>query len=160
MIVYHGGIQIIEHPIAAAGRARLDFGRGFYVTDIRSQAELWALRMQRIRVEDGVINVYEFNLEKAKKNFNYHHFEHYDNEWLQFIVANRMGQSDIMQYDLIEGGVADDRVIDTIEAYMANLMPLDVALRELARHQPNNQLCISNQQAIDECLKFVESYKL
>ena len=40
----------------------------------------------------------------------------------------------MIQFDFIEDSVAEDRVIDTIEAYMANLMPLDVALRELARH--------------------------
>ena len=51
-------------------------------------------------------------------------------------------------------------VIDTIEAYMANMMTLDVALRELSKYQPNNQLCITNQRVIDECMTFVESYKI
>ncbi len=65
MKVYHGSTAIIEHPIAAAGRERLDFGRGFYVTDIKSQAEIWAERMQRIREEAGVVNVYEFDIDKV-----------------------------------------------------------------------------------------------
>ena len=56
--------------------------------------------------------------------------------------------------------MANDRVIDTVEAYMANLMPLETALRELSKHRPNNQLCITNQKVIDECLVFVESYKI
>jgi hypothetical protein len=43
---------------------------------------------------------------------------------------------------------------------MANMMPMDVALRELARHQPNNQLCIASQQVIDECLLFIDSYHI
>ena len=63
-------------------------------------------------------------------------------------------------YDVIEGGVANDRVIDTVEAYMANLMPLETALRELSRHQPNNQLCIASQKVIDECMTYVESYNI
>ena len=45
-------------------------------------------------------------------------------------------------------------------AYMANLMPLETALRELSRHQPNNQLCIASQKVIDECMRFVESYNI
>lgn len=65
------------------------------------------------------------------KLFRYYRFEHYDNEWLQYIVANRMGHVDIAQYDVIEGGVANDRVIDSVEAYMANLMSLENVLREL-----------------------------
>lgn len=160
MKVYHGSTTIIAHPIAAAGRERLDFGRGFYVTDIKSQAATWAERMQRIREEAGVVNVYEFDIDKVKRDFRYYRFEQYDNEWLQFIVANRVGRDDIAQYDVIEGGVANDRVIDTVEAYMANLMPLEKALRELSKHQPNNQLCVTNQRVIDECLVFVESYKI
>ena len=160
MRVYHGSTAIIEHPIAAAGRERLDFGRGFYLTDIKSQAETWADRMQRIREEAGIVNVYELDVDKVKRDFRYYRFEQYDNEWLQFIVANRVGRDDIEHYDVIEGGVANDRVIDTVEAYMANLMPLENALQELSKHRPNNQLCITNQKVIDECLVFVESYKI
>ena len=160
MRIYHGSTTVIEHPIAAAGREKLDFGRGFYVTDIKSQAELWAERMQRIKQDTGIVNVYEMDIDKAKKEFRYYHFEHYDTKWLQFIVANRMGRDNMEQYDVIEGGVANDRVIDTVEAYMANLMPLENALQELSKHHPNNQLCITNQKVIDECLVFVESYKI
>ena len=160
MKVFHGGTTIIERPIAAAGRLRLDFGRGFYVTDIQEQAVSWAERMQRIREEEGVVNVYEMDTEKIKAAFRYHRFEHYDIDWLQFIVANRMGREDVVQYDVTEGGVANDRVIDTVEAYMSNLMQLETALHELARHQPNNQLCIANQKVIDDHLTFVESYNI
>lgn len=160
MRVYHGGTEVVERPMASAGRRLLDFGQGFYVTDIQSQAETWAKRMQGIREEPGIVNVYELDIEKVKETFRYFRFEHYDNDWLQFIVANRVGRKDVARYDVVEGGVANDRVIDTVEAYMANLMPLDVALRELSRHQPNNQLCIGSQRVIVECLTFVESYKI
>ena len=160
MRVYHGSTTIIERPIASAGRDRLDFGKGFYVTDIQSQADTWAERMSRIKENPGIVSVYEFEVEKAKLNYSYKHFEHYDNEWLQYIVANRTGNTAIEKYDVIEGGVANDRVIDTVEAYIANMMPLETALRELSRHQPNNQLCICSQSVIEECLTFVESYKI
>lgn len=160
MRVYHGSTMVIDLPIAAAGRQRLDFGQGFYVTDIKKQADSWAERMQRIREEQGIVNVYELDIEKVKAAYRYYRFMHYDNEWLQFIVANRVGRKDVEHYDVIEGGVANDRVIDTVEAYMANLMPLETALRELSRHQPNNQLCITSQKVIDECITFVESYNI
>ena len=160
MKVYHGSISIIDRPIANAGRDRLDFGKGFYVTDIQSQAEIWAQRMSRIKNMPGIINVYELDIEEVKRVSSYKHFEHYDNEWLQYIVANRTGNTAIEKYDVIEGGVANDRVIDTVEAYIANLMTLETALKELSRHQPNNQFCICNQAVIDEHLKFIESYKI
>lgn len=160
MIIYHGGTTVIKHLIVAAGRERLDFGKGFYVTDIKKQAEMWADRMQRIREEKGVVNVYEFDIDRVKSQFRFLCFEHYDNEWLQYIVDNRMGVPKVAKYDVIEGGVANDRVIDVVEAYIANLMPLEIALRELSRHRPNNKFCIASQKVIDDCMSFVESYHL
>ena len=160
MIVYHGGTQRIEHPLVHLGRAGLDFGQGFYVTDIRQQAEDWADRMSRIRLEPAIVNEYELNMERVKQAFAYHHFEKYDEEWLRFIVDNRTGTNSGLQYDVVEGGVANDRVIDTVEAYMADLMPLETALKYLSQHQPNNQLCIRLQKVIDECMVFTGSYKV
>ncbi|MBR3110517.1 MAG: DUF3990 domain-containing protein [Prevotella sp.] len=159
MIVFHGSTVVIKQPLVAAGRQRLDFGQGFYVTDIKQQAESWAERMQRIREEAGIVNVYELDMDKVRENYRYYKFEYYDNAWLQFIIANRMGK-DVEKYDVIEGGVANDRVIDTVEAYMANMMTLETALGELSKHKPNNQLCIAKQNVIDTSLVFVESYSI
>lgn len=159
MVVYYGSTIVVDKPIAAAGRERLDFGKGFYITDIKEQAEAWAKRMQRIRQKPGIVNVYELDIDIVRSDFRYLRFDNYDNEWLQFIISNRTGVS-AESFDVIEGGVANDRVVDTIEAYMANLMPLDLALRELAKHKPNNQICILSQKAIDSCLRFVKHYNI
>ncbi len=40
--VYHGAVQEIVSPLVHVGRDHLDFGKGFYVTDIRSQVKTWA----------------------------------------------------------------------------------------------------------------------
>ena len=160
MRVYHGGTEIVERPDVSKGREGLDFGKGFYITDLQRQAELWADHMRRIRLGDSIVNVYEFDELTAKEKYSYKKFEKYDVEWLTFIVANRRGEKIGENYDIIEGGVANDRVIDTVEAYMSNLMPLEMALMELSKHRPNNQLCIRNQKVVYECLHFVESYKI
>ena len=81
-------------------------------------------------------------------------FEAYDEDWLRFIIVNRTGENDILSYDYVEGGVANDRVIDTINLYIAGLMELPAALRELAKHQPNNQMCILNQEIINKYLRY------
>ena len=82
MRVFHGGTEIIEHPDINKGYAGLDFGQGFYVTDLLQQAESWADRMSRIRLETGVVNVYEFDLQQARNAFSYKKFNNYDVEWL------------------------------------------------------------------------------
>ena len=71
MRVYHGSTVKIENPIAEAGRERLDFGKGFYLTPMKEQAVKWAIRMGRIKGAPPVINVYDLDLETVKKNFRY-----------------------------------------------------------------------------------------
>ncbi len=114
--------------------------------------------MAAFRKSQPITNVYSFDFGMAKKNFSYLQFEAYDERWLDFIVANRQGESIANDYDLIEGGVANDRVIDSIEAYMAGLMPKELCLQNLSMHQPNNQICILNQEIIDKYLTFLKSY--
>lgn len=44
MIVYHGSTKEIVAPDVSYSKDNLDFGKGFYVTTIKSQAERWAAR--------------------------------------------------------------------------------------------------------------------
>lgn len=44
-------------------------------------------------------------------------FTAYDKDWLDFIVGNRQGKNPAKDYDYIEGGIANDRVIDTVNLY-------------------------------------------
>lgn len=154
MIVYHGGTDIIECPQADAGRANLDFGLGFYVTDMLSQASEWAKKVADHRHQSPMVNRYVLNRDAVLSEYRCKVFTDYDGEWLDFIVASRLGQKPWAQYDYIEGGVADDRVIDTITLYMAGLMTRDIALARLSEHRPNNQMCLLSQQLIDKYLIF------
>lgn len=47
--VYHGGTERVDVPICRLGRENLDFGRGFYVTDIKEQAYRWAIATAKRR---------------------------------------------------------------------------------------------------------------
>lgn len=156
MIVYHGGVQTIKFPLAKIGRPNLDFGQGFYVTDIRKQAEDWAVRIGLRTLESPILNIYELDINLIQAKYRILKFEDYNEAWLNFIVASRSGQTPWIEYDIVEGGVANDRVIDTIEAYMIGNTTLEKALGELSKHRPNNQLCLINQQLIDECLHFID----
>lgn len=154
IIVYHGGTDRIEYPLFDAGRAHLDFGLGFYVADMLLQATEWAKKVADLRRAHPVINKYELNRDAILSECRCKVFADYDGEWLDFIVASRQGQKPWAQFDYIEGGVADDRVIDTINLYMAGLMTREVALVRLSEHRPNNQMCLLSQQLIDKYLIF------
>jgi len=152
--VYHGATETIKTPVAEAGRPNLDFGRGFYVTDIRQQAIDWAKKVADKRKETAVLNVYSLDRDIILSHFRYKVFEHYDGEWLDFIVASRIGMEPWKEYDYIEGGIANDRVVDTINLYIADLITREKALERLSEHSPNNQMCLINQQVIDKHLEY------
>lgn len=154
IIVYHGGTETIENPICKFGRKNLDFGQGFYVTNLREQAITWANNMARNRKMPAVLNRYRLDREAILQNARCKIFKAYDKEWLEFIVGNRTGQELAKDYDYVEGGVANDRVVDTINLYIAGLMELSTALRELSKHQPNNQICILSQDLINKYLEY------
>ena len=143
VIVYHGGTEIVEHPECKCGRRNLDLGQGFYVTDIRKQAEDWAKLMVDRRKKTLVLNRYRLDRDAILVKAHCKMFKAYDEDWLEFIVASRQGQPVTNAFDYIEGGVANDRVVDKA-----------TALRRLAEHQPNNQMCLLNQEITDKYLTF------
>lgn len=157
MEVYHGSFTAVIEPLAKVGRRNLDFGKGFYITRIKEQASKWAVLVASRKSDShvGIVNIYELDeqilstLSCSKKCFSA-----YDLEWLEFVVACRQGK-DISNYDCIEGGVANDQVIDTVEDYENGRITAEQALDQLKYKKPNNQICIRSQKIIDECLKYI-----
>ena len=156
MILYHGGTEAVMHPDCKMGRPDLDFGQGFYVTLLQDQAEGFARRKARDRKGKPVISVYEFDYDAAIKDCAYLNFEFYDEAWLDFVVDSRSGLKPWIDYDIVEGGVANDRVIDTVELYTIGILDKASALGRLSEHQPNHQICILSQTILDKYLKFVD----
>jgi len=156
MILYHGATAMVNHPLCDFGKQDLDFGRGFYLTDLREQAEEWAARQADSRKEPGMLNLYEFDRESALQEYRHLLFSSYDKSWLHFIIDSRNGLRPWAEYDIIEGGIANDRVVDTINLYSLGLMDEETALYRLSDHQPNNQMCILNQEVIEKYLSFKE----
>ena len=155
MILYHTSYTEIPQPDLLHSRPRLDFGVGFYLTPLRAQAERYGERFIR-RGQKAIMNIYEFEecLECTRKVFSA-----YDGEWLDYITACRKGLPH-EQYDIIEGGIADDNVFDTVDLYLQGIYTREQALDQLRWKKPNHQLCIASQKVIDHYLQFVESITL
>lgn len=152
--VYHGGTEIIERPVCRFGRPNLDFGQGFYLTDVKEQAVQWAVRMADRRGVTPLLNRYLLDREAILSSYRCRIFTAYDADWLEFIISCRQGADPSKEYDYIEGGVANDRVIDTVNLYILGLMDLDAALGRLSEHRPNNQMCLLNQALTDKYLEY------
>ena len=95
LTVYHGSTCRIEEPLAGVCRPNLDFGIGFYVTDLKEQAVRWALRTAEVRHKDEAwLNVYSLDMDVCRVlPYRYLCFETYDSDWLDFVVACRQGRN-------------------------------------------------------------------
>ena len=66
---------------------------------------------------------------------------------------------DTSDYDAVCGGVANDKVFNTIELYFENLIDKGEALKRLRYEKPNMQIAFRSEAALD-CLRFEGSEKL
>lgn len=156
--LYHGSHMSVPVPLTGVGRRELDFGPGFYVTILRDQAERWARRVCIVRALDTpTITRYEFDEAYLPADVRRLRFDCYDQQWLDFIVSSRRGEEPWKNYDIIEGGVANDQVIDTVEDYYAGRITAEQAIGQLRFAKPTHQMCISSQIIVDRCLRFLDS---
>lgn len=162
-ILYHGSYLEVSKPLAKAGRKNLDFGQGFYLTIIKEQAEAWAriIASRKGRNIKPVVSVFQFDEEKAKADgIRFKVFDAYDIEWLDYVVDCRKGKDISNDFDAVEGGIANDNVIDTVEDYEKGVITAEQALGQLQYKEVNHQICILNQKVIDHYLRFIESITL
>lgn len=156
MKLYHTSTCQVRHPDVRHSRMHLDFGAGFYATPLEKQARDYGDRFLR-RGDSAVLNIYE--LDDNLNNYSRHLFSAYDEEWLDFVSACRKGQPHPL-FDIIEGGIADDQVFNTIDLYFSGIYTKEQALDQLRYKNPNYQICITSQDLLDKHLHFVASQNL
>lgn len=161
MLLYHGSTMAVRKPIVSRGRGKTDFGKGFYTTTNREQAEKWA-QIKRDRMGDephAIVSVFE--LDDAVLNNPAYHTRHFDGataEWLDFVVGNRRGEVH-HNFDLIMGPVANDKLYATITLYENGILDANAAIEQLNTHQLFDQLSFHTTKAC-KLLTFVETFEL
>lgn len=157
MILYHGSFVEVSVPDVEHSRSNVDFGKGFYVTPIYDQAKKWAEKFAR-RGKPAVISRYAFD-DNALTDCKTCVFDAYSEDWLSFILACRSGQ-DNSDYEIVVGGVANDKVFNTVELYFDGLIDQAEAIKRLKYEKPNLQIAFRSQSVIDRYLSFEGSEQL
>lgn len=163
IILFHGSYVAVPKPIVKLGRQKVDFGQGFYLTRFRHQAESWARTISERKGKNvtPVLSSYSLDLDGINDyGYRIKHFDTYDLEWLEYVIDCRNGGHQQNQYDIVEGGVANDKVIDTVEDYENGIITAEQALGQLKYQKVNHQLSILNQEIVDKFLTFIESEEL
>ena len=159
--VYHGSYTEVKEPLVSVGRKNLEFGQGFYLTNMKIEADSWAKKVAAAKGTKPIVNVYNFDYFRAKNiGYRFNEFETYNIEWLKFVVDCRKGMDVNSHYDVVVAAGVYDEVADVIEDYEKGNITAEQALGQLRYKDVNHQICIINQEIIEYCLDFVESYSL
>ena len=154
MKVYHASKYIIESPDVKHSRDLLDFGKGFYLTSFVEQAKKYAQRFL-FQGEKAYLNQYVLD-ENLEKEYRVKSFVGYNEEWLDFVSLCRLGKQ-TKKFDMVSGGIADDKVFNTVDLYFSGNISKEEALKKLKFIHPSHQICILNQEIIDKHLRFLKA---
>ena len=153
IIVYHVSNEEIKKPSVDVNAENLGFGKGFYLTNSKIEAEALARKMS----DKNVISVYEFNYFKTKNvGYRFNEFETYNKEWLNFVVDCRKGKDIAADYDIVIAGGIYDEIADIVIDYEKNNITADEAVEQLRYKDVKFQICILNQEIIDFNLEFID----
>jgi len=159
MRLYHGSNVEVRRPSLLRSRNKTDFGRGFYTTTQKEQAEHWtSIKLDRTKAGRRVVSVYEVDdaiFENPQLKIREFHGP--DESWLNFAVESRKGIRH--DYDIVFGPVANDKVFTVVNLYESGLLDAPSAIAELKAYKTYNQLSFHTPRAIST-LSFVESYEV
>lgn len=158
MKLYHGSNVKIERVDLSKCRPYKDFGRGFYCTTIKKQAEFMAGRVVRRQGGIETVNTYELN-EKIfeDKELNIKIFEGPSKEWAKFILNNRDREykeitskecNSDNKYDLVIGPVANDDIIVLFRTFTNGLIDIDTLIKELTYKELTDQYSFHTERAL------------
>ena len=159
MKVYHGSLECVDTPEIREPNRTLDYGSGFYTTTSYEQAEEWVRRkMKGNRVAKGFVNEYELdidNLQSVKCLL----FESPTDEWIDFVMNNRLNKDFVHDYDIVYGPVANDRVYTCFALYEGGLMSKQNLLAELKTYELVDQYLFHTEQAL-QLLTFTKANEI
>jgi hypothetical protein len=149
MRIYHGGYEQIVKPEIRIGKNNKDFGKGFYCTKMREQAERWALRF-----DSHIVSVYEYT---EADGLNILNFTEMTDKWLDFIVECRNGFPH--SYDIVTGAMANDQVWNYVADFISGVLTREQFWVLAKFKHPTHQIVFCTRKAL-ECIKFSESYEV
>lgn len=159
MKLYHGSLVIVDAPLILESRRTLDYGKGFYTTTSRKQAEEWVKR--RLNSEDkecGFVNVYEFDKELAS-TLNVLIFDSPTEAWVDFVMQNRTIKDFTHDYDIVYGPVANDRVYAAFALFEGGFLNKQELISELKTYKLVDQYLFHTDRSLTT-LSFIEAKEI
>lgn len=150
--LYHGSNVRIERIDLSVGHINKDFGKGFYLTDIKTQADEMAKRKARLYLDaQPIVTTFLFDDKCLNDNsLNVKVFNGVSDEWADFIFQNRRASETGFKhdFDIVIGPVADDGVVMQLDRYEMGQITLQQLVEELRYRKLNSQYFFGTERAI------------
>ena len=148
MILYHGSNTKIEKIDLSKCRPYKDFGKGFYLTEIREQAEKMASRTAHIYEGEPIVTEFEFD-ESALSKLSVKQFDGPNEEWALFVLANRSKEHEqpTHSYDIVIGPVADDDIAQLFRNFNDGYINLAMLVEGLKYKKVSSQYFFHTEAA-------------
>lgn len=150
MILYHGTNIDFDTIDISKSTPYKDFGRGFYLTDIRSQAEEMAIKKSTLFKGNPIIQAYEFDEQwLSSPELKVMMFHAPTRDWAEFIFKNRSRTVNFHHdYDIVYGPIANDGVAYLLGRFEEGTLTIDELAKELEYKNLNNQYFFGTYKAI------------
>lgn len=155
--LYHGSNVSIEKIDLTRSHPDKDFGKGYYLTDIRTQAEAMSIRRVRIAGEgEPTLTVYCFDESQLHSpELRVKVFDEPTEEWALFVLSNREASLTgyTHDYDIVIGPIADDGVAFQLDRYTRHMITLATLVEELTYRKLNRQYYFGTERALQTLIR-------
>lgn len=155
--LYHGSNVSIEKIDLTRSHPDKDFGKGYYLTDIRTQAEAMSIRRVRIAGEgEPTLTIYSFDESQLHSpELRVKVFDEPTEEWALFVLSNREASLTgyTHDYDIVIGPIADDGVAFQLDRYTRHMITLATLVEELTYRKLNRQYYFGTERALQTLIR-------
>jgi hypothetical protein len=150
MKLYHGTNVDFDVIDLTKSNKYKDFGQGFYLTDIRSQAEELAAKKSRLFGGYPVIQEYEFDESLlSSAELKVLKFDKPSTEWAEFIFKNRNRDNNFTHdYDIVIGPIANDGVAYLLGRYEEGTLTIEELSDKLDYKKLNSQYFFGTNKSL------------
>ena len=158
MELYHGSNIVVSVPEIRTPSHRLDFGTGFYTTTSFDQAKRWSINKATLEgMGSAMVSVFCVSDDFLQdQNLDILDFKEADEQWLDFVIANRTDKDFTFQHDIVKGAVANDRVYASLNAFESGFMDKPTLLKELRTWVYVDQVLFHTEKSL-QILKFLRA---
>ena len=161
--LFHGTIKRFAEDIANNGidvsksRDKLDFGKGFYLTNIKYFAERWAKDIAKFHSRRGrnrkplkeIPTVLTFITDTEGLDLNIIAFNGANDEWAREIYCQRVKGLDRSDVDIIIGPIVDSEIRDAINKVESGEYTMSMFISRIKRmNKIDIQYVFKTQKAI------------